>query len=562
MSNTASKRGSIIKAKYISRIAGVAVLFVSVFIGFPHIVTAQASRSFITTWDTRKEGASASNEISIPVNANATYDYFIDWGDGNSDAHVTGPARHTYATPGVYTVKISGTFPRIQFSNSGDRRKILSVEQWGDIVWTSGEAAFYGATNLVINATDTPNLSQVRNVSYMFQDAKSVDGGLENWDVSNIEVFARMFSGASKFNGDISRWDMRNAFNTEYMFAGASLFNRNVGGWNVEKAGIMRGMFSGAVSFNKSVDSWTLTKAFNVEDIFRNAASYNQSIENWNIGSIQNIKGLLNGTALSTNVYDAMLNAWARTQTAKDVVIDAGNSTFCHGAEARQRLITELRWTITDAGADDVFCGAVELTFASVPTLKENDAINTRVGELRVNSTLGGEFSLSLTCTPQSPDAQYFDLNNRVITTNTVFDYEKPSDENKDNAYEICVKITSSNGKSTQKYVLVTVDDQEDSSSQPTSGGGQTSGNGNGGGQGTTSGSGTTTDGEGQVLGESTSKPSVLAAATLASTGVALGLASIYLGIMLSGTAILGFKKSGQKQIQDFDIEKEFSDLS
>lgn len=514
-----------------------------------------ATSSFITTWDTRNEGTSQKNQITIPVNKVSTYDYFVDWGDGNTDSHVTGAATHSYATPGIYTVKISGTFPRIQFSNAGDKKKILSVEQWGDIVWASGEAAFFGASNLVINANDTPNLSQVRNVSYMFQDAKSVDGGLENWDVSNVEVFARMFSGASKFNGDISRWNMQMAFNTEYMFSGASVFNRDISSWNMTSAGIMRGMFSGAVSFNKSVNAWGLNKAFNVEDIFRNAASYNQSIENWNIGSIQNIKGLLNGTALSTNVYDAMLNAWSRSQTAKNIVIDAGNSTYCNGAQARARLVSELHWTILDAGADDVFCGTVELTFATLPTLTENQPINTRVGELHILSTLGGDFSLSLNCSPQQPDNQYFVLNDKVISTKAVFDYEKPLDENQDSAYEVCVKITSNTGKSTQKYVLVTVGDVEDATQSPSNGGQNSGSNSNQNGQNNTG-----TNGEGQVLGESTSKPSVLAAATLASTGVAVGLGSIYLGLVLSGTAAVGFRRK-KHPVPDVLTDEELADL-
>ena len=494
-----------------------------------------AVSSFITTWNTANEGGSASNQVSIPVNGSSTYNYFVDWGDGKTDSNVNGGITHTYDTPGIYTVKISGTFPRIQFSNGGDKKKILSVEQWGDIVWTSTEAAFYGASNLVINAQDTPNLSHVKNASYMFQDAKSIDGGLENWDVSSIEVFGRMFSGASKFNGDISRWNMSNAFNTEYMFAGATSFNRDISGWNMSHAGIMRGMFSGAVTFNRSLNSWTLSKAFNVEDIFRNASSYDQSFGSWNIGSIQYIQGLLSGASLSTNVYDSLLTTWSQTQTAHNVKIDAGNSTYCKGVQARDYLVNHLGWIINDMGADTVFCGAVEVNFVTVPTLQENQPADTLVGRLAVQSSLGGNFTMSLSCTPESPDSKYFELRGDQIFTKSTFDYEKPLDKNADNAYEICVRISNESGQSTQKFVLVTVGDIEDS---PQDGGGQGNGSGNNGG-------GNNSNGNGQVLGSNTGG-SVLASTTgkvLAATGIAIGLVGIYIGLGLAGITTLGFRR-------------------
>lgn len=73
--------------------------------------------AFVTTWNTENPGVSASNEIKIQTNSNQIYDYNVDWGDGSSDTEQTGDAIHTYATPGIYTVSITGTYPQIYFDS-------------------------------------------------------------------------------------------------------------------------------------------------------------------------------------------------------------------------------------------------------------------------------------------------------------------------------------------------------------------------------------------------------------------------------------------------------------
>src|SRR5690606_33348723 len=92
------------------------------------IAVAIAEPPFITTWET-----TANNEsITIPTYPFAVYDYSVDWGDGQTDASITGDATHTYATAGVYTVSITSSFPHIYFNGGGDKDKLLTIEQWGD----------------------------------------------------------------------------------------------------------------------------------------------------------------------------------------------------------------------------------------------------------------------------------------------------------------------------------------------------------------------------------------------------------------------------------------------
>ena len=108
------------------------------------ISNSYGQNEFITTWQT----TSISESITIPTFTGETYNYTVDWGDGNSDTGVTGDIIHTYGTVGIYTVSISGTFPRIYFEFDDDGPKILSIEQWGEIQWQSMNRAFFNCQNL------------------------------------------------------------------------------------------------------------------------------------------------------------------------------------------------------------------------------------------------------------------------------------------------------------------------------------------------------------------------------------------------------------------------------
>src|SRR5690606_24037776 len=111
---------------------------------------------------------------------------------------------YTYNVPGIYTVTISGDFPRIRFGNFNQANsmllKIKSVEQWGDIEWTSMESAFKGCSSLIINATDAPDLSMVTHLSSMFSGASTLNQSINHWDVSNVININNMFENATMFN--------------------------------------------------------------------------------------------------------------------------------------------------------------------------------------------------------------------------------------------------------------------------------------------------------------------------------------------------------------------------
>lgn len=48
---------------------------------------------FVTVWET----TASDNNITIPTNSNYTYNYTVDWGDGNIENNITGDITHTYS---------------------------------------------------------------------------------------------------------------------------------------------------------------------------------------------------------------------------------------------------------------------------------------------------------------------------------------------------------------------------------------------------------------------------------------------------------------------------------
>ena len=159
---------------------------------------SEACANFVTTWVTTP----ADQTITLTVDVNQTYDYDVDWNnDGVYDSlGVTGAITHDYGTADTVTIRIRGQYPAILFNTSPNKANLISVDQWGSQVWKTMSSAFYGCTNVHINASDAPDLSQVTNMSYMFWDCASLNESINHWDVSNVTQMPFLFRGATKFN--------------------------------------------------------------------------------------------------------------------------------------------------------------------------------------------------------------------------------------------------------------------------------------------------------------------------------------------------------------------------
>jgi surface protein len=261
-----------------------------------------AQSTFVTTWQVSNPDLS----ITIPTFPDETYNYSVDWGDGNTSADQTGDATHTYADPGSYTVSISGVFPRIFFDDDGDKDRIISIDQWGNRAWTSMNKAFQGCINLELKATDAPNLSGVTDMSYMFYEAKKLNSDLSSWNVSTVTNMQSLFGEATVFNGDIESWDVSNVENMSGMFFKASVFNRDIGEWTVSNDTTMAGMFSLATSFSQDISGWDVSNVTNMSSMFYFASSFNQAIGGWDVGKVTDMSSMFE----SATSFNQIIDTW------------------------------------------------------------------------------------------------------------------------------------------------------------------------------------------------------------------------------------------------------------
>ena len=332
---------------------------------------------FITTWETTTDNES----ITIPTFGSG-YNYIIDWGDGTLESGLTGDATHTYTNSGTFTIKISGDFPAIYFNNTGDKDKIKSIEQWGAIAWGSFENAFWGCTDLVNVAIDTPNLLGVTTMNNMFRVCNEIGfNGKGNWlwDTQFVTEMNGTFYNSDKFHGDISLWNVSNVEQMHGMFAFSNVFNIDISNWNVGKVWRMSDMFWGATNFNQNLNSWDVSEVTTMRNLFRNATSFNQNLADWDIIKVTSMEDMFTNITLSLTNYDATLIGWntlgtGETAIPQDIVFSGGNSMYCNAYSNRLDLMDNYNWTITDGDAD-VLCNPKNALVTTWETTTNNESI-------------------------------------------------------------------------------------------------------------------------------------------------------------------------------------------
>ncbi len=277
---------------------------------------------FITTWKTDNPGTSNNDQITIPT-LGGGYNYLVDWGDGTT-TNETGDATHTYTAPGTYTVSISGVFPRIYFNNDGDREKLLTVEQWGDVAWSTMRNAFWGCTNLQGNYTDAPDLSILNDLSFMFTGCSFFNHTVNDWDVSGIVFMQSTFATATVFNQPMDNWDVSNVINLRGLFNQADAFNQDIGSWNTSNVTDMAFTFGGARSFNQDIGAWDVSQVINMQSMFNAAESFNQDIGNWNVSNVTIMRNMF-GIA---TVFNQDIGAWDVSNVTNMILMFVSASSF------------------------------------------------------------------------------------------------------------------------------------------------------------------------------------------------------------------------------------------
>ena len=308
-------------------------------------LTSPPPDAFVTTWET----TGANQAITIP----ATGTYSIDWGDGTVNATASGTQTHNYASAGSHTVAITGGLESININSlpsQAEKDKLRSIDQWGNIAWTTMEGAFYGASNMAYDAADTPDLSGAASMNSMFRDTSfsanlsgwnvsqvtdtsrvfqgsSFNGDISGWDVSRVQAMRSMFSGASSFNQPLGTWNVSSVTDMTFMFYNADRFNQDLGSWNVSSVETMEytfGSSTGNSAFNGNISAWDVSQVTNMAYMFDHASSFDQPLNDWNVSQVQNMRNMFN----LASSFDQPLNDWNVSSVTDMANMFRGASSF------------------------------------------------------------------------------------------------------------------------------------------------------------------------------------------------------------------------------------------
>ena len=258
----------------------------------------EESTPFRSTWRVPV----SDKTITLPLVVVYNYNFTVDWGDGSPISEITAhndpDRKHTYARAGDYNLVIEGLLEAWSFNNAGDKDKILSVEDFGDLGYKSLSGAFQGCTNL--GTFKGGVTSNVTNMGLMFSGATSANPDVRNWDVSNVTNMGSMFSGATRANPDVRDWDVSNVTDMNAMFSHATSANPDVRDWDVSNVTSMGGMFGFATSANPDVRDWDVSNVTSMGGMFGFATSANPDVSKWNVSNVTDM-GWMFSHATSAN---------------------------------------------------------------------------------------------------------------------------------------------------------------------------------------------------------------------------------------------------------------------
>jgi surface protein len=196
------------------------------------------------------------------------------------------------------------------------------------------------------------NVSNVADLKGMFVRANKFNGDISTWDVSNVTDMSLMFKQATSFDQDLSSWDVSQVVYMTEMFSGATSFSQDLSSWDVNKVVYMLRMFKQATSFDQDLSSWDVSQVAYMTEMFSGATSFNQDLSSWDVSNVIAMRLIFNISGLSTENYDNVLIGWSQLTLQQNVVFGAEGITYCNGKAARQSIIDNYGWTITDFGED------------------------------------------------------------------------------------------------------------------------------------------------------------------------------------------------------------------
>jgi hypothetical protein len=286
-----------------------------------------------------------TNEMRIYTWATHSYNYNIDWGDGTYITGYTGTATHVYASSGIYTVKISGNYPRPRMGREGlllnelyfDR--IVEIKDMGLIPYTSFQDSFRqnGFTNLPDKPIKVP--SGITRADRCFFQRTVAQNVPFRWfeNAHNITTFQGCF-GLSLLNNGQNNVRIEESFFRGYQnlttaqefFAG-----------NHNRVSFIGNIFKGCPNLT------------NVQGFANGSGNLEIDPELFNESPlISNFANSFGGRTIPTSQYSQLLINLEQFNTRNSVLFGGGNSKYNSSAVSARNALIARGWTITDGGLE------------------------------------------------------------------------------------------------------------------------------------------------------------------------------------------------------------------
>ena len=304
--------------------------------------------AFTTVWDTRNlngTGSSPTNTVlELPIYdeggwsyGGQRYDFTVYWGDGTSSnitSHDDPNRIHTYSTPGIKELKITGKFGGFFFHEHYDKsRMLLEIKKWNSVELDSIGYMFVDCINLEITATDAPLLL--------------------NWLPGHGNTAYNMFGNNHNIkNSNFIGWDIRPLMTQGWgmagMFDNTTLESPNFTGWNINEdySNVQNSNegfnyifdYMGANFDPIGLDTWVIPASASGTVAFQYFFGSNFS-----------------NTQIPSSTYDIILNAWSQNAVDNNgpynISISFAKSKYTSAASAaRQTLTNTYGWSISDDG--------------------------------------------------------------------------------------------------------------------------------------------------------------------------------------------------------------------
>ena len=169
--------------------------------------------------------------------------------------------------------------------------KELTKEYFGEKVRKEDEIDIFGLDVKIVSFKDNngnfhkrgykpKDLDNLKDLLERMVEVRGDEGDFNDIDTSEITSIELLFA-INTFNGNISGWDVSNVKNMKCMFNNATSFNQPIGKWDVSSVKNMSFMFRKTTSFNQDISKWNI-QGVNVYNMFKDCPiqdEYKQKME-------------------------------------------------------------------------------------------------------------------------------------------------------------------------------------------------------------------------------------------------------------------------------------------